>query len=71
MGIVAIVMTSGCYERVVSAHGIGSSDAQVQPSYRSNTAADRVFDRVVSEERTTSARSQRFVDPGSRAPGDR
>ncbi|MCX5690579.1 MAG: hypothetical protein NTV94_12495 [Planctomycetota bacterium] len=58
----------GCYERVVSANGIGASTASVQDSYRSNTAADRAIDSVVSKPKPSS-RAQRWVDPGSRNPG--
>ncbi len=61
---------AGCYERVVSSNGIGATAADVQSPYRSETAADRAFDRLVQSPKPVS-RSQRWVDPGSRSPGDR
>jgi hypothetical protein len=60
----------GCYERVVSSSGMGATSADVQGPYRSETAADRAFDRLVKPDKPVS-RSQRWVDPGSRNPGDR
>ena len=69
--LVAVVgCVGGCYERVVSANGIGASSADVQDGYRSNTAADRAFDSVVSKPKP-AARAQRWVDPGSREPGSK
>lgn len=64
----ALLVLGGCYERVVSSNGIGATAADVQAPYRSDTAADRAFDRLVKPERPVS-RSQRWVDPGSRTPG--
>lgn len=68
--VVAAVSLGGCYERVVSANGIGASSADVQGGYRSNTAADRALDSVISKPKPAS-RSQRWVDPGSREPGSK
>jgi hypothetical protein len=65
----ALLATGGCYERVVSSNGIGATAADVKKSYRSETAADRAFDRMVRPEKPVS-RSQRWVDPGSRNPGE-
>jgi hypothetical protein len=70
-GLCCIVAASGCYERVVSSHGIGTSDANVESSYRSNTALDRAFDRAVNKEPAPSGRAQRYVDPGSAEPGSK
>jgi hypothetical protein len=46
LSILAIVLVlpllGGCYQRVVSSRGLGG--AEVQESYRSNTAADRAID---------------------------
>lgn len=38
---------AGCYKRVVSSKGIGAGSSSVQQPYRSETAADRWFDRNV------------------------
>lgn len=61
---------AGCYERVVRANGIGSTNTAVQDGYRSNTAADRAVDRIIATPQTTP-RAQRWVDPESNARGDR
>lgn len=66
----ASLALGGCYERVVSSNGIGATSADVKNPYRSETAADRAFDRLVKPDKPVS-RSQRWVDPGSRNPGDR
>lgn len=66
----ASLALGGCYERVVSSNGIGAGSADVKAPYRSETAADRAFDRLVKPEKPVS-RSQRWVDPGSRNPGER
>ncbi len=71
VGLVCALAVGGCYERVVSSHGIGTSDATVQPSYRSNTGADRAIDRAFNNKPAPSGRAQRFVQPGSRDPGSK
>jgi hypothetical protein len=38
---------AGCYNRVVATHGLGASGVRTQPSYRSNTAADRAVDGLL------------------------
>jgi hypothetical protein len=65
-----MIACGGCYERVVGASGIGASASTVEPSYRSNTAADRAFDGMVETPRPPS-RSKRWVDPGSKDPGSK
>jgi hypothetical protein len=42
-------LLSGCYERVVSARGIGSEKYTVRNSYRSDTALDRAWDSMTGE----------------------
>lgn len=41
------VAGAGCYKRVVSSKGVGAGSTSVQQPYRSETAADRWFDRNV------------------------
>ena len=56
-------MLAGCYERVVSARGIGSDRYSVQPSQRSNTAADRALDGLwQSSPQTISTKSKWSAD---------
>jgi hypothetical protein len=38
---------AGCYKRVVATHGLGATGVRTQPSYRSDTAADRAADSLV------------------------
>jgi len=40
----AALAATGCYERVVSSRGIGTSRKAVQKPYRSDTALDRAYD---------------------------
>ncbi len=38
----------GCYERTVSAKGLGAKGTTVQEGYRSDTALDRAWDSLFS-----------------------
>jgi len=42
----AIVLATGCYERTVSARGLGADRYTVEPGYRSDTALDRWYDGI-------------------------
>ena len=45
LGFVGLLtVAGGCYERVVASKGLGSDS--IQPTYRSNTAADRAYDSM-------------------------
>lgn len=44
-----VVAFSGCYERTVSAKGLGAKGTTVQEGYRSNTALDRAWDSLFSD----------------------
>lgn len=57
------VMIGGCYQRTVATRGLGSTSATVQKPYRSNTAADRWFDDMVSTKPTSKPRT-RWLDDG-------
>jgi hypothetical protein len=61
----AILLATGCYERVVGAKGMGASYADIQPGYRSDTAADRAFDSLISSPKPQN-RAERWVDPNAR-----
>ncbi|GJQ29249.1 MAG: hypothetical protein HBSAPP03_11330 [Phycisphaerae bacterium] len=45
---------AGCYKQTVSTSGIGSYGSDVQPSRRSNTAADRWIDSLFAPPKTTT-----------------
>lgn len=47
----------GCYERVVSTNSIGGG-ADVKDGYRSNTAADRAFDKVFGPPKSKTSRDR-------------
>lgn len=55
-----IGMLTGCYERVVSARGIGASQYTVQSSNRSNTALDRWYDDLVGNTPTNQDPMARY-----------
>jgi len=59
-----------CYERIVSANGIGSNYADVKRGYRSDTAADRAVDNLFNSPKPSS-RAQRWADPDSNDRGTR
>lgn len=48
--LVALV-AGGCYERTVSARGIGAMGTRVQEGYRSDTAMDRAWDSMFADPR--------------------
>lgn len=50
----------GCYERVVSTNSMGGG-ADVRDEYRSNTAADRAFDKVFGQPKSKTSRD-RWMD---------
>lgn len=45
----SIAMLGGCYERTVSAKGLGARNTVVQEGYRSNTALDRAWDSLFAD----------------------
>jgi hypothetical protein len=47
----ALLALAGCYERTVKARGVGAMGKSLEPSYRSNTAADRAIDSLFSDPR--------------------
>ena len=44
-----VVAFTGCYERTVSAKGLGAKNTTVQEGYRSNTALDRAWDSLFND----------------------
>lgn len=49
--LLAIAALGGCYERTVKARGVGAMGKSLEPSYRSNTAADRAIDSLFADPR--------------------
>jgi hypothetical protein len=47
-----VVAAGGCYERTVSAKGIGAMGTNVQDGYRSDTAMDRAWDSMFADPRS-------------------
>lgn len=71
--VAAMGVCGGCYERTVSAKGLGATGMTIQPSNRSNTALDRWYDRVTSEptpqeKRMTKLRSSPTNVPTPKTP---
>jgi hypothetical protein len=49
--LLALVALGGCYERTVKARGVGAMGKSLEPSYRSDTAADRWVDSLFGDPR--------------------
>jgi hypothetical protein len=63
-GLLVVCCSAGCYERVVSAKGLGASRFNVQESGRSNTAADRAFDSLFQSESKPDSNRGWGASPG-------
>ncbi|GEM_PF-1390995 len=51
LGLTAVLVLTGCYERTVSAKGLGANSTTVQEGYRSDTSLDRAWDSMFSNPR--------------------
>jgi hypothetical protein len=75
-GVLPLIL-SGCYSRVVGASGLGAAKYSIEPSARSNTAADRAVDSWLSPGTKALSRTGKWshdsVDPSAvprrRTPG--
>lgn len=53
-----LALTAGCYERTVSAKGLGTTKGDVQAPYRSETALDHAFDSVTGNAPPSKSKSK-------------
>lgn len=60
MGVLAL--GAGCYERTVSARGMGTTRGDVQEPYRSETALDHAFDSLTGD----APKGRNKIDPPPR-----
>jgi hypothetical protein len=68
--IAGLASVPGCYERTVSAQGMGAKGMTVQKPYRSETAADRWFDSTILGKKPVEKRPGGTVSTVAPAPSN-